>query len=86
MACTNGGKLEDLCEIKDYYVNPKGDLKPLTHKNTVSKSKKKYNIINQQVKDSNEKIDLANIELILWSSSLGISIIILLILLRNLNN
>lgn len=86
MACTNGGKIKDLCKVEDYYVNPKGDLNALRNKNNVSNLKKIYNTLNQKVKDSNEKIDLANVELILWSSSLGISIIILLVLLRNLNN
>ncbi len=85
MACTNGGKIENLCKGEDYYVNPLGDVKPLDYKNNVSKSIKNYNTRNGQLEDSNEKINIANIELIAWSTGLGISLIILLLLLRNIN-
>lgn len=84
MACTNGGKIKDLCKFEDYYVNPLGDVKTLDYKNSVSKLSKNYNTVNERVKDSIEKINLANIELIVLASSLGISIIVLIVLLRNL--
>tara|TARA_B100001093_G_scaffold68337_1_gene58462 strand:- start:102 stop:656 length:555 start_codon:yes stop_codon:yes gene_type:complete len=84
MACTNGGKIENLCKVEDNYVNPLGKVKPLDYKNSVSKLSKNYNIINEQSKDSMKKIDLANIELIVLASGLGISIIVLIVLLRNL--
>ena len=82
MACTNGGKIEDLCKFEDYYVNPLGDVKTLKDKTSISKLSKNYNTVNERIKDSIKKIDLANIELILLSSGLGISIIILVLLLR----
>lgn len=70
---------------KEYYVNPLGNIKPVNY-NDVSKTIKNYDTRTGQLKDSSEKIKLKTNELILWSSGLGISIIIFLVLLRNINN
>ena len=67
-----------------FYVNPLGGITDISYNNVGSYIKNK-STIDARLEDSIKKTESNNLQLYIWSFSAGISILILLIILRNLN-
>tara|TARA_B100000900_G_scaffold406372_3_gene417295 strand:+ start:1106 stop:1330 length:225 start_codon:yes stop_codon:yes gene_type:complete len=67
-----------------FYVNPLGGTTDISYNNVGSYIKNK-STIDARLEDSIKKSESNNLQLYIWSFSAGISILILLIILRNLN-
>ena len=66
-----------------FYVNPLGGITDISYNNVGSYIKNK-STIDARLEDSIKKTESNNLQLYIWSFSAGISILILLIILRNL--
>tara|TARA_B100001093_G_scaffold503412_1_gene557763 strand:+ start:4802 stop:5023 length:222 start_codon:yes stop_codon:yes gene_type:complete len=66
------------------YVNPLGEVENIDN-NDIFSLINNSTTINAKIKNSEKKINLSYIELVSWSTILGISIILILVLLRNIN-
>lgn len=70
----------------NFYVDPLGNINEDIKYNYVNDFKKNKNTINARIDDINKKFKSSKYNLTIWSIVAGIFILILLILLRNMNN
>lgn len=67
------------------YMNPLGEIKDISY-NNVDTFTKNNTTRNAQLEDIEKKYESYNLQLGLWSFTASIFILILLVLLRNINN
>ena len=85
--CTNGANITNLCKHGDnskLYINPLGQVKNIVAGDNIRDNINKSITRKSQLDNSNEKIKIAESQLIIWSVVLGITSLVFLGLLKNI--